>query len=407
MGHYDGGESTDIVGLYLLSKIQHLPLDTGKFRDDGIAISHLSASETDDLKEEMCAIYKAYGLTLDIRVNVSVVDYLDVTLDISTGNYAPYMKPGDTKHYVSKFSNHPPSVLKNIPRSINDRLCRLSSNQELFESAIPPYQKALSEAGYDHKLSYYHINNSGGGRKKARTRSRNCVYFNPPFSLNVKTNVLGQFLEIVRNFPKNNILAPIITTNLIKCSYRTVPNMAKQVARKNGRILKTKVAPTPPKCNCQPCRKHECPLPGKCTISDICYCCAVTREDNNTVNRYAGQTVQTIKARSKQHKSDANKYAEKLATQHQTQQHSDNNKKTSRLSKHIGTLLHQNIPHHLDWSVLARAAPHDPVTGWCQLCNVEKWFIMFRPEFADLNLRTELFGWCLHKTRNLLIYEPT
>ena len=85
----------------------------------------------------------------------------------------------------------------------------------------------------------------------------------------------------------------------------------------------------------------------------------------------------------------------------------DMSEQDNNMSPALTSTLANDHHHHLDWSVLARAAPHDPVTGWCQLCNVEKWFIMFRPEFADLNLRTELFGWCLHKTRNLLIYEPT
>ena len=53
------------------------------------------------------------------------------------------MKPGDVKNYVHKMSNHPPAVLRNIPKNINDRLCKLSSNEEIFNNAIPPYQEAL------------------------------------------------------------------------------------------------------------------------------------------------------------------------------------------------------------------------------------------------------------------------
>ena len=251
-GAYDGAESTDIVGLYMLSKIQHLPLVSGAFRDDGLGISWLSPSDNNDLKDELQAIFNAHGLTLDIKVNQTVVDYLDITLDITNLTYAPYMKPGDVKNYVHKLSNHPPAVIRNLPRNINDRLCRLSANKELFKSAIPPYQEALSRAGYDHKLTFYQVNrtNRSSGRRN-RTRARNCVYFNPPFSLNVKTNILARFLKIIRNFPKNNPLAPIINTNLVKCSYRTMPNMAKQVSRKNGRILNNRVAPPPPVCNCQ------------------------------------------------------------------------------------------------------------------------------------------------------------
>ena len=94
----------------------------------------------------------------EVKVNQSVVDYLDITLDLNTGFHAPFMKPNDVKNYVHKMSNHPPAVTKNIPKNINDRLCKLSSNEEIFNRAIPPYQEALVQAGYNHQLRYFSLN---------------------------------------------------------------------------------------------------------------------------------------------------------------------------------------------------------------------------------------------------------
>ena len=34
--------------------------------------------------------------------------------------------------YINSKSNHPPTILKNIPEAVNDRLCRLSSSKEEF-----------------------------------------------------------------------------------------------------------------------------------------------------------------------------------------------------------------------------------------------------------------------------------
>ena len=51
-------------------------------------------------------------------------------------------------------SNHPPLVLKQIPKGIEKRLCDISANKEIFEKAIKPYQKAIDEAGFNHKLKY-------------------------------------------------------------------------------------------------------------------------------------------------------------------------------------------------------------------------------------------------------------
>ena len=92
-------------------------------------------------------------------------------------------------------SNHPPAVIKNIPKNINDRLCKLSSNEEIFENAIQPYQEALVRAGYNYQLRFYQVNTNNKS-KKNRTRSRNCVFWNPPYSKNVKTNLIAEFLKI-------------------------------------------------------------------------------------------------------------------------------------------------------------------------------------------------------------------
>ena len=62
-----------------------------------------------------------------------------------------------------------------------------------------------------------------------------------------------------------------------------------------------------------------------------------------------------------------------------------------------------NIPHTLDWSILAQKPHFNPVANFCMLCNVEKVFILYHPEFSTLNLRNELYGWCKHKEGYLLM----
>ena len=49
--------------------------------------------------------------------------------------FKPYIKPGDTPLYVNSNSNHPPSVVKNIPAGINRRLSTISSNKQFFDKA--------------------------------------------------------------------------------------------------------------------------------------------------------------------------------------------------------------------------------------------------------------------------------
>ena len=80
-------------------------------------MSRLTARRNEKLKDEIVQIFSRYGLKIDILVNKKVVNFLDITLDLNTGLYIPYMKENNTILYVNKKSNHPPSTLKNIPES--------------------------------------------------------------------------------------------------------------------------------------------------------------------------------------------------------------------------------------------------------------------------------------------------
>ena len=90
-------------------------------------------------KKEICRIFKELKLSITIEVNVKVVNFLDMTLDLNEGIYKPYMKPGNTPLYIHRKSNHPPSITKNIPSAINRRLSNISMNERVFNEAIPPY----------------------------------------------------------------------------------------------------------------------------------------------------------------------------------------------------------------------------------------------------------------------------
>ena len=63
-----------------------------------------------------------------------------ISLDLDTGTYKPFMKDNVVPTYVNIKSNHPPLVLKNIPLGVNKRLNRISSNKELFDAEVKPYQ---------------------------------------------------------------------------------------------------------------------------------------------------------------------------------------------------------------------------------------------------------------------------
>ena len=153
----------------------------------------------------------------------------------------------------------------------------------------------------------------------------------------------------------------MINANKIKASYKTVPNMASQVSRKNGRVLKQNAAPPPPYCNCQRSRKPDCPVPGKCTIKDVCYRCEVVREDNHTCENYTGQTSK-IKRRVREHLGDAIRL-------------DPDKPEGSRLSQHIGNLFLTTYLTSLFGQYCLKKRHFSQVSNFCLLCNVEKAFM--------------------------------
>ena len=117
MGSLDGTETYELVGLFLLSKLQNLKVNLGIYPDDGLGVCAMISRQIEKIKKEMCQIFNKYNLKITVDVNHKIVHFLDVTFDLHSGTYKPYMKPNNTPLYVNKDSNHPPSVIKKIAGS--------------------------------------------------------------------------------------------------------------------------------------------------------------------------------------------------------------------------------------------------------------------------------------------------
>ena len=98
--------------------------------------------------------------------------------------------------YINIDSNHPPATIKQLPLSSESRLSSLSSSEEIFNDSVTPYQDALNKSRYKHKLKYQANTDTGNNKKQ---RKRNIVWFNPPYSKNVKTNIGKLFINLIKN----------------------------------------------------------------------------------------------------------------------------------------------------------------------------------------------------------------
>ena len=89
-------------------------------------------------------------------------------------------------------------------------------------------------------------------RKKCQTHKRNILYFNPPYSQGVRTNVGAKFLKLInKHFPKSNPLSKIINRNSVKISYRCSPNMGQIISSHNPKLLKDEESSEERKSNCR------------------------------------------------------------------------------------------------------------------------------------------------------------
>ena len=105
IGGYPGAENSDLVGLFLLSKVKNLGVHLGAYRNDWLGYSRHTPQQTDTVKKKIQKIFRNHGLKIEIQVNKDVVDFLDVTLDIRNYFYQPFTKPNSVPVYVHRQSN--------------------------------------------------------------------------------------------------------------------------------------------------------------------------------------------------------------------------------------------------------------------------------------------------------------
>ena len=178
-GSHDGAECSELVGLFLLADLEKIDrLSPGIYRDDCLSVTNASPRQTEAMKKKMCEVFARHGLGTTAEANLKIVNFLDVTFDLENETFKPFLKPNNTPQYVHKQSNHPPSILENIPASVNKRLSSISSNEQMFEGAAPLYQEAIEKSGYDYKLKYDPSANETPAKK--RNRKRKILWFNPP-----------------------------------------------------------------------------------------------------------------------------------------------------------------------------------------------------------------------------------
>ena len=202
MGSYNGTEACELVGLYLLGKLAPLigTKNVGLNRDDSLAVIHQgNGSKIDRIRKYIIALFKSEGLSITVNTNLIETEFFDDSFNLEMEIFFSYRKPSNTPLYIHSELNHLSSIIKQLPSMINKRISNLSCNEHEFNKAKPLYESALKSSGFNYSMKF-----EAPVENARRNRNRKVIWFNPPYSLNVKTNIGKVFLKLLKkHFPRS------------------------------------------------------------------------------------------------------------------------------------------------------------------------------------------------------------
>ena len=260
---------------------------------------------------------------------------------------------------------------------IEQRLSAISSNEEVFNKAKPDYEEALKKSGYKKALCF-----RTEVQCTSRNRKRKIIWFNPPYSSHVKTNIGKAFLDLVSShFPKHHRYHKLFNKNNVKLSYCTMPNIEAIITKHNRKLLSTlEPAQNTRNCNCR--QRANCPLQGNCLVKSIIYKATVKTEGQEMF--YLGCCEGEFKSRFNNHSQSFKKQAHMNDT---------------RLSNYIWNLKQRKEVFNIVWSIAAKASPYTGGSRKCDLCLTEKLLIAKSESGRMLNTRAEIFSKCRHQNK--------
>jgi len=123
----------------------------------------MNGPQSERIRKEIIKLFKdKFNLRITIQTNLKIVNFLDITFNLTSQIYQPYSKPV----HINVASNHPPNIIRCLSDMIFDRIINnISSNKTIFDKAVPYYNDALAASGYIEPLTY-------GKKPPKNTKSR-------------------------------------------------------------------------------------------------------------------------------------------------------------------------------------------------------------------------------------------
>jgi hypothetical protein len=134
LGSYDSAEICELVGLFILNSLtEKYGKDyVGLYRDDGlILLKGTSKRPADKARKDLHKLFaENFQLKITAEICHQTINFLDLTLNLHEQSYKPYRKANNDPLFINSHSNHPPSIIKQTPLSVNKRISQLSSHQK-------------------------------------------------------------------------------------------------------------------------------------------------------------------------------------------------------------------------------------------------------------------------------------
>ena len=204
IGSFDGDEICELGGLYLLNWSSTVIIKSGfgLYRGDGLAsIINANGPKLDKIRKGITALFKEVRLLITFEKKFIERDF---TFNYEIEKYFPFGKANNTPLYINTFSNHPPTIIKQLPKMISKRNLNLSCSNKELDKVKCVYETALKDSEHFSSISF-NIRNT-----QNVPRNRN----NPVYNQNLKMNIGNLFMKLVKkNFLNNNINQKIFNWN--------------------------------------------------------------------------------------------------------------------------------------------------------------------------------------------------
>ena len=142
-----------LVGLHTLHKLGQ---KCGKerivwCRDKGLScFEKTCGQEAQRIRKEFIKLFtNVFNLNIVCEINLKPLNFLDLTLNLPTGEYEPY-----NYEPINLNSGHPPNILKNLPEIISRRIYKLSSYRTVFNNSKELFSNTLSYREFDSKVKF-------------------------------------------------------------------------------------------------------------------------------------------------------------------------------------------------------------------------------------------------------------